>query len=100
MKWWDEFKKKVKLNFRFEKPVSVGIDVNCQICESNVLQNWEFKLKGGAPPANITSMCACVTDLGMVFPAGEACKHANISEYGTYNPTIGNSSILLIKQAQ
>ena len=31
----------------------------------------------------------------LVFPAGDASKHANMSDYGTYCPTVGNSTIII-----
>ena len=40
-------------------------------------------------------MCKCVSECGFVFPAGDASKHANMSDYGTFCPTVGNSSIII-----
>ena len=51
--------------------------------------------RGGKHPANFTNMAKCVSELGIVFPAGDLSKHSNVSEYGTYNPTVGNHTIVI-----
>ena len=40
-------------------------------------------------------MCSCVSELGITSPAGDITKHSNPSEYGTYNPTVGNNTIVI-----
>ena len=94
-KWWEFFKSQVKTSCRFNKPVLIGIDIDCQIYESELFSKWEMETKGGKHPANFTTMCNCVSELGIVFPAGDLSKHSNPSEYGTYNPTVGNKTIII-----
>ena len=63
--------------------------------ESDLFSSWCLGVKGGKHPANFTSMCKCVMELGIVFPAGDENKHVNIGEHGTYNPTVGNTTIVI-----
>ena len=71
------------------------MDINCQIYESELFSTWGLGSKGGKHPANFTNMCKCVSELGITFPAGDISKHSNPSEYGTYNPTVGNKAIVI-----
>lgn len=94
-KWWEGFKNQIKNHCRFNKPVLIGIDINCQIYDSELFGTWGLGPKGGKHPANFTTMSKCVSELGITFPAGDISKHSNPSEYGTYNPTVGNSTIVI-----
>ena len=39
-KWWEVFKTQIKSHCRFNKPVILGMDVNCQIYESETFSKW------------------------------------------------------------
>ena len=93
--WWEDFTNKIKQHCRFGKHVVIGIDVNCQICESHHFCGWGLPVKGGKPPANFLSMRKCISECGFVFPAGDPTLHANMPDYGTFCPTVGNSSIII-----
>ena len=71
------------------------MDINSQIYESDLFSNWCLGAKGGKHPANFTSMCKCVTELGISFPAGEEGNQSEIGDYGTYTPTVGNETIVI-----
>ena len=73
----------------------LGIDINSQIYDSDVFAGWCLGQTGGKHPANFTNMAQCVSELDIVFPAGVSSKHNNVSEYGTYNPTVGNHTIVI-----
>ena len=88
-------KTNIKNTCRFSKPVLLGIDINSQIYDSDFFAGWCLGLKGGKHSANFTNMAKCVSELGIVLPAGDLSKHSNVSEYGTYNPTVGNHTIVI-----
>ena len=71
------------------------MDINSQICESDLFSNWCLGAKGGKHLADFISMCKCVTELGIVCPVGDAIKHARVGEYGTYSHTVGNKTIVV-----
>ena len=92
--WWELFKTNIKNTCRFSKPV-LGIDCNSRIYDSELFAGWCLGLKDGKHLANFTNMAKCVTELGIVFPAGDINKHSNANDYGTYNPTVGNHTIVI-----
>ena len=75
----------------------LGIDINSRIYESDMFSTWCLGANGGKHPGNFPSMCKCVAELGIVFPAGDESKHSNAREYGTYNLTVG-SKIIVVDQ--
>ena len=85
----------MKATCRFGKPALLGMDANCQMYVSDLFSSWCLNVKGGKHPANFTSMCKCVDELGITLPAAEEGNHANIGEYGTYNPIVGNNTIVI-----
>ena len=85
----------MKATCRFGTPVLIGIDANCQMYVSDQFKDWCLPVKGGEHLANFISMCKCIDELGINSPAGEEGNHTNIGEFGTYNPTVGNSSMVI-----
>ena len=94
-KWWDFFKSQVKSSCRFSKPVLLGIDINSQIYDSDLFGSWCLGPKGGKHLANFSNMSKCVSELGIELPAWDSSKHSNAGEYGTYNPTVSNQTIVI-----
>ena len=73
----------------------LGIDINSQIYEFDLFSTWCLGAKGGKHLASFNSMCKCVSELGIVFPAGDASKRVNAVEYGAYNLSVVNKIIVI-----